>query len=91
MDVSTSTRHYVVAEREGVFVEIPFGLGASCEIVPRWVVLSLDITWGPNVAQSGSLFTPMQYTDSLGHVGHSPALPAVSSTFTQMLAVGVLL
>jgi hypothetical protein len=91
MTVTSPTHQYTVQEREGVFVEVPFGIGGAYEIIARWLCVTLDGTWGPNYAQSGSLYDPIQTVDNQGLLQRSPSMPKVSSTFTQMVGLMLLL
>lgn len=91
LGVTAPDRSYTVSEREGVFVELPFGIGGSFDVIPRWLAASIETTMAPNVAQSGTLFTEAQYVDSRGGMGQSPAFPRFGFTFTAMAGVSLLL
>lgn len=73
-----------VGPREGVLVELPFGVGGSFDIIKRWLAISVDATYAPITNQSGDLYREVQAIDDKGrlhHVGPMPKLsPAMSAT-----------
>jgi hypothetical protein len=91
MKVSTTSRSYEVSEREGVFVEVPMGLGVAFEIIPHWLAITFDSTVAPNVAQSGALFGHTQFIDSTGALDHTQPMPQLNLTWAQMFGLSVLL
>jgi hypothetical protein len=68
MTVENAARNMLPARSEDLF-EIPFGLGGSVEIIPRWLSLRLEVTAAYLPSQTGSALQDNQYigTDGLYH------------------------
>lgn len=87
MRVETGSVSYTVKARSGVWVEYPLGLGATYDVLPNRLGLSLETTVAPHSSQSGDLFGTVQYIDSQGLMGHVGPMPTLSSTLATMLNV----
>lgn len=89
--VQEQDRSYTVRDRAGVFVEVPFGIGASYEIVPRWLAIQAEADVAHLSKQSGKLFDPTPFVDNKGSrdaVGPMPT-QTISSSF--LLGVSLIL
>lgn len=84
MTLEASGRSANVATRDGVVVELPFGVGGSFDIIERWLAVSFDATYAIQTRQSGQIYSNSQAVDSTGHlveVGPLPKLgPGMSAT-----------
>jgi hypothetical protein len=78
---------YTVPERDGVFLEMPVGIGAAYDVWKNHLAVDLQGSWASMSAQSGSIFLPTQYTDTQGKIGHQSAMPQFNSTW--VIALGV--
>jgi opacity protein-like surface antigen len=89
--VQEATRSYTVRERAGVFVEVPMGIGASYELVPRWLTVQMEADIAPLSKQSGTLFGPTPYVDSNGSLHFTGSFPTQSLSTSFLLGVSFLL
>lgn len=71
-----------LAPRDGVWMEIPFGVGGVFDLIPQWMGVGLDAVWGPTFAETGSAFDTVQSVDASGAVVHASAMPRWSSSLT---------
>jgi hypothetical protein len=84
-----SPARYRIGERDAVMVELPFGVGGSFDIIPRWIGASLDLTYAPLSAQSGDAYDPAQAVDGAGHLVQAAGLPKPTSAFFAFASVFV--
>jgi hypothetical protein len=92
MEVTEPGREpFVVRERSASFAEIPIGLGASYEIVPRWLTIEIEATGAFVLGQEGSSERSFQAIDSSGKMRSIAGLPLVDATFVQTLGLSLLL
>jgi hypothetical protein len=73
------------------FVEIPIGLGASFDVVPRWLSIELEVTGAALSGQRGEALDGRQVIDPGGHVQHTTGFPTVDASFTETLGFSLLL
>jgi hypothetical protein len=80
-----------VPERNGVFVEIPFGVGLAYEVWPSWLTIEYEATAAPVVGQSGSAHESFQAVDAAGQLRDIGPIGAVEASFVQTLGLSLLL
>lgn len=91
VDVIESERSYTVPDRAGVFVELPIGIGASYEVVPRWLAIQAEIDIAPLSQQSGKLFDPTAFVDNHGSLAHAGPMPSQTLSGSFLVGVSLLL
>jgi len=91
MYVRKGAREYTVRPRKGVFMEVPFGLGASWEFLPRWAAVSAEASIAPTYKQSGDLFDPAPFVDNDGRLDSVGNFPTQTLTSTFLLGLAVVL
>lgn len=79
--------HTRSAPREGVLVELPFGVGGSFDIIPGWVALSIDATYAPLTNQSGDMYHDVQAIDASGNLTHIGSMPKLGPTMAAFASV----
>lgn len=89
--VYEEARSYTVRERAGVFVEVPVGIGASYEVVPRWLAVQAEANVAHLSKQSGKLFDPTPYVDSQGSRGTVEPMPTQTISTSFVLGVSLIL
>lgn len=82
---------YTIRERGGSFVEIPFGLGASVEIIRRWLTLDLTGTAAFAAEQHGDAFDEGQTVDAAGRLHTLRGLPVMDASIVGTLGFSILL
>jgi hypothetical protein len=80
-----------VADREGVFVEFPLGLGGAYEILPGRAAFVFEATGAPVVGTSGTAHEAFQVVDEGGRLREIGAFGAVTSSFVQTFGLSILL
>jgi hypothetical protein len=80
-----------VHARSSTFVEVPLGMGASFEIIPRWLAIEIQTTGAFVMGQSGEALEPAQAIDALGRRRSIRALPSLDASFVQTLGLSILL
>ncbi len=80
---------FVIRDRAMSFVELSLSLGASFEIVPRWLRLSLELSGAVVPSQVGTAVERVQTIDAEGKKRWIDGLPRQDGVFTQ--TVGLLL
>lgn len=73
--------------RTGVFQEWSLGVGASFDVLPGWVALSLDLQWAKPVSETGDLFSPDVYYDAQGTARAVPSFPTFATSLGAMFGV----
>jgi opacity protein-like surface antigen len=89
--VQESDRSYTVPDRAGVFVEVPLGLGASYEVVPRWLAVQAEADIAHLSNQSGGLHGSTPYVDSNGSLHFAGPMPTQVVSGSFLLGVSLLL
>lgn len=79
------------ATRKGVMLEFAGELGASFDVIPNWLAVSLMGSGGVLTNQTGEVFTPSQAFTADGHRIQLAGLPHFGSSLSALLGVGVLL
>jgi hypothetical protein len=77
MHVAAATS-FDVSSRDGVFVELGFGVGGEVELMPRRLAFGVDAVIGPVMSQSGDIYDPAQVIDASGHLAIAGGLPRVA-------------
>ena len=80
-----------VRKQTGVMLEYPLGLGASYDVVPRWVALSLALWAAPLSNQTGDAFESTQTVDQDGMLTSVQGLPKFAATFGGTLGLSIIL
>jgi hypothetical protein len=88
MQVEAPSR-YTLPAREGVMVEVPLGVGGMVDVVPRWLGVGLDATWGPTMSQSGDVFSSTRGVDGNGRVQVAGGLPTIASSTTVLASISL--
>ena len=88
---TTSGATYTLRERGASFVEIPFGLGVSWEVLPRWISIDVQATASFVVGQRGEAFDDAQTVDAAGHVQNLGPFPIMDASLVQTIGLSLLL
>ncbi|MBM4375925.1 MAG: hypothetical protein FJ095_12630 [Deltaproteobacteria bacterium] len=80
-----------VPDREGSFIEFPFGFGGSFEILPRRAAIVYEATGAPLVGQSGSAYDVAKVVDGDGRLRELGAFGAFEASFVQTLGLSLIL
>jgi hypothetical protein len=91
MKVTEGNKSYDLPNRDGVFVELPVGLGISYDVLPRWLVISYEASGAAVVGQSGPAHTTDQAVDADGKVRDVGPVGAIQASFVQTLGIGIIL
>lgn len=91
VNVVEADRSYTVRKRTGVFVEVPLGIGASYEVIPRWLAIQAEADIAPLSKQSGKLFDPTTFVDSQGTLDSVGPMPTQTISASFLLGVSLLL
>lgn len=91
MKVKELAGHFEVRERSASFVEIPLGIGASFDIVPRWLALEFEVTGAFVVGEQGSLVQAAQAVDAAGKIRSIGSFPTLDASFVQTIGLSILL
>lgn len=89
--VTEPLRTYRIDARSGVFVEIPIGLGASYELIPKWLAVQGQLRVAPLVKQSGDLFDTVQIVDNFGQIDTTGPMPTQTVSASALLGLSLLL
>lgn len=82
---------FEVRERSMSFVEVPVGLGASFEIVPRWLAVEIEVTGAFVLSQEGNALHDAQAIDTAGRKRVIGSFPEMDASFVQTLGLSLLL
>jgi hypothetical protein len=82
---------FTLREQAFSFVEIPVGVGASFDIVKRWLSIDVDLTAATLTGQQGEALQGMQVVDSLGKVQHTTGFPLLDASFMQTIGLSLIL
>jgi hypothetical protein len=82
---------YMVYERANSMAEFPFGVGASFEVVPRWVAIQAELTALVPAWQAGTAVDPLPVVDDRGHNRVLGGLPVVDLTLVGTLGLSIIL
>ena len=87
----TGGQQFEVRERAGVFVEFPFSVGASFDVIEHWLAVELESTAAPVTGQSGSGHSNFQATDADGNIRSVAGFGAIEASFVQTLGLSLIL
>ncbi len=90
-DVAAAGGSFQVRERAASFVELPMGLGASFDVVPRWLAVEIETTGVFYVAQRGRAFEDGQTIDASGRRVTVGAFPMLGGGFVTTLGLSLVL
>jgi len=77
------------ADRTGVYLEYAATLGATWDVIPSWLAISLSASGGLLTNQSGDLFHDHQVIGKDGTLARLAALPELESSYAALLGVGI--
>lgn len=80
-----------VRGRAASFVELPFGLGASFDLIPKWLALEIEVVGAFNVGERGDALREGQAIDARGRRVDVGPLPEISGSFVQTLGLSLVL
>jgi hypothetical protein len=80
-----------VRERSASIVEIPLGLGAAFEVIPRWLAIHAAFTGSVVPSQIGDALEPGQAIDAAGKMKAIGPLPKLDASCAQMIGLSLLL
>ncbi|MDI1447361.1 hypothetical protein [Polyangium sp. 6x1] len=89
--VASPSGVFPVRERVASFVEIPLGLGASFDVVPRWLAVELETTGAFYVGQRGRAFEDEQAIDASGRRVTVGPYPTFAGGFVTTLGLSLVL
>lgn len=82
---------FMIRERADSVLDLPVGIGASFEVIPRWLRLELDLSYGIGLSQQGTGLDAAQAIDAEGRKRVIAGLPKIDGTVVQTLGVSLLL
>ncbi|MEJ7733212.1 MAG: hypothetical protein WKG00_28960 [Polyangiaceae bacterium] len=91
MEITEGGRVITVDDRAEAFVEFPLGVGASFDLVPRWLSLEVEITGALVADQPGDALDNVQGHDNEGHLHDIGGFPGVDGTFVQTVGLSLVL
>ncbi len=80
-----------MADRNGVFVEFPLGLGGAYEILPGRAAFVFEATGAPVVGVSGTAHDAFQVVDNDGRLREVGAFSSISASFVQTFGLSIFL
>jgi hypothetical protein len=89
--ISERGGEFELPRRNGVFAEVPVGLGIAYDIVPRWVALSYEVVYASAFGQSGAAHEVVQAVDADGATRDVGPLGAVEGSFAQTIGLSLIL
>jgi hypothetical protein len=83
---------FQVRERSASFVELPFSLGTSFDLIPNWLTIELEATAALHVGQRGeALRDGAQAIDASGRRVSVGPFPEIAASFVQTLGLSLVL
>jgi hypothetical protein len=82
---------WVVRERPAYLVEVPLGIGAAFEIIPRWLRLHLETTASVIPSQTGEALEHTQTIDNAGKTHDVGPMPRIDGAITQTIGLSLVL
>lgn len=82
---------FMIRERADSVVELPVGLGASFEIIPRWLSIRVEATYAGVLGQVGTGQDTAQAIDDHGMKRTIGSLPHLSGILAQTIGLSLLL
>jgi hypothetical protein len=86
-----SKNPFTIRERADAVLELPLGIGASFEVIPRWLSVQLEVTYAFDLGQEGTGQSEAQAIDDAGKKRRIGGLPRLSGLLVQTLGVSLLL
>jgi hypothetical protein len=80
-----------IVARTADIVEIPLGLGASFEIIPRWLRVHTELTYSFYPSQLGDATGVTQAITNAGKIQNVGPMPHLDGAFTQTLGLSLIL
>lgn len=81
----------VVRERAANLVEVPVGIGAAFEIIPRWLRIHLELTAAFAPSQTGPALEHTQAIDQRGKIVDVGPMPRIDASIVQTLGLSLVL
>lgn len=81
----------VVRERAANVVEVPMGIGAAFEIIPRWLRVHLELTGALAPSQTGAAMEHTQVIDANGKIRDVGPMPRIDATIVQTIGLSLVL
>lgn len=91
MRANDENGEFLIRGRGASYFDVPVGLGASIELIPRWMGLDLALWGAPTFAKEGTAHTPLVAVDSDGQAQRVGPLPEVPIWFVQSVGLSLLL
>jgi opacity protein-like surface antigen len=82
---------FMIRERADSVLDLPIGIGASFEVVPRWLRLEFELSYGIGLSQQGTGIDAAQAIDSEGRKRMIDGLPKIEGSVVQTVGVSLLL
>ncbi len=82
---------FVVRERADSFLEVPFGIGGSYDVIPEWLAIDVESTVSVAIDQEDESWAGMQTIDASGHRLAVGPMPPISASFVQTLGFSLIL
>lgn len=84
-------RSFQVRGRAGNVVEVPLGVGAAFEIIPRWLRVHLELTGSFVPSQTGDAFDDGQAVDGAGKLLNVAPMPRLGASIVQTIGLSLVL
>jgi hypothetical protein len=88
---SAARAPFTIRGRTADVVEIPLGLGASFDIIPRWLRVHTELTYSFYPSQLGDALQTGQAVDGTGMLRSVGAMPHLDGAFIQTLGLSLIL
>jgi hypothetical protein len=85
------TGAFMVRERAATMVEVPIGLGAAFELIPRWLRLHLELTGSLLPSQIGEARETGQVIDAAGKKRDVGPMPHLEGSIVQTIGLSLVL
>ncbi|MFT3766839.1 MAG: hypothetical protein QM820_15180 [Minicystis sp.] len=82
---------FLVRERAASILEIPVGIGAAVEIIPRWLRLHVELMGSVLPNQGGAALEHAQTIDAAGKMRDVLPMPRLDSILTQTIGLSLVL
>jgi len=82
---------FMVRNRAASFVELPFGLGASFDVIPKWLAVEVEVMGAFNVGERGDALREAQAIDSAGRRIDVGPFPEIRGSFVQTIGLSLVL
>jgi hypothetical protein len=84
-------RSFMIRKRADSVLELPLGVGAAFEVVPRWLSVQLEFTYAFDLKQQGTGQAGVQTIDDAGRKRAVGGLPRLDGLLVQTFGVSLLL